>query len=111
MQKKLENWDLPACLKVFQDSTIRSIGSKSASPLVGKVKSESKKYTLGITSGDFSNEYFVHARHTCNGCSVTPIIGPRYHSTKMPDLDLCALCFTKYEGDKLDFKSEIKGKW
>jgi hypothetical protein len=65
---------------------------------------------LRINPEDLCNDFFVHARHTCNGCSVTPIIGPRYHSTKMPDLDLCALCFTKYEGDKLDFTPEILGK-
>ena len=111
MQKKFENWDMLACLKVFHNSTIRGIGSKSASPLVMKVESKSKNITLGITSGDFSNEFFVHARHACNGCSVTPIIGTRYHDTKMPNVDFCASCFTKYEGNKLDFTPTIQGMW
>ena len=111
MQKKLKNWDLPACLKMFQDSTIRGIGSKSASPLVGKFESGSKKKTLGITSGDFSNDYFVHSHYTCNGCSATPIIGTRYHATKVPNVDFCASCFTKYEGNKLNFTPMIQGKW
>ena len=27
--------------------------------------------------------------------STTPIIGSRYHSTKVPNVDLCETCFTK----------------
>jgi len=49
---------------------------------------------------------FIHARHTCDGCSKTPIIGTRYHATKIPDFDLCEACFAKYEGEDLDFKPE-----
>ena len=70
-----------------------------------------RKKMLRINPEDLCNDFFVHACHTCNGCSMTPIISTRYHSTKVPDVDFCASCFTKYEGDKLDFKSEIKGKW
>eukprot|EP00804_Cyclotella_cryptica_P002966 CCRYP_005987-RB/>CCRYP_005987-RB protein AED:0.03 eAED:0.03 QI:148/1/1/1/1/0.75/4/727/761 len=53
---------------------------------------------------------FIHARHTCDGCSKTPIIGTRYHATKIPDFDLCEACYTKYEGEDLDFKQETLGK-
>jgi hypothetical protein len=42
--------------------------------------------------------------------SKTPIIGSRYHSTKVPNVDLCETCFTKYEGDKVNFRPEIQGK-
>jgi hypothetical protein len=66
---------------------------------------------LRITPKSFDNELFVHARHTCDGCSKTPIIGTRYHATKIPDFDLCESCFKKYEGDDLDFMPEIQGKW
>ena len=59
---------------------------------------------------DFYNPSFIHTHHTCNGCSMTPIIGTRYHATKIPDFDLCALCFVKYKGDKDDFRPEIQGK-
>jgi hypothetical protein len=65
---------------------------------------------LRITPKDFENQSFVHARHTCDGCSKSPIIGTRYHATKIPDFDLCAACFKEYEGDDLDFTPEIQGK-
>ena len=113
MQEKCDNWDMAACVKKFQDSNSSGLESKkSSSTKVGNVEFVlGKKYDyLQVIPGDISNEYIVHARHACNGCSVTPIIGPRYHSTTMPDLDLCALCFTKYDGDKLDFMPEILSK-
>ena len=54
--------------------------------------------------------FFIHARHTCDGCSKTPIIGTRYRATKIPDFDLCEACFKSYEGDDLDFKPETLGE-
>mmetsp|Transcript_33181 Transcript_33181/g.56378 ORF Transcript_33181/g.56378 Transcript_33181/m.56378 type:complete len:1100 (+) Transcript_33181:411-3710(+) len=53
------------------------------------------------------NEFFIHYRHTCDGCSKSPIIGTRYHATKIPDFDLCRGCFDKYEGAELDFRPEV----
>lgn len=38
---------------------------------------------------------FVHNRHTCDGCGVSPIVGHRYHATNIPDCDLCAGCRDK----------------
>lgn len=61
------------------------------------------------SAGCKSTNSFIHARHTCDGCQKTPIIGARYHATKIPDFDLCATCFEKYEGDDLDFKIETQG--
>ena len=55
-------------------------------------------------------ELFIHARHTCDGCQKSPIVGTRYHATKIPDFDLCNSCYEKYEGDDLDFKPEVQGK-
>ena len=55
-------------------------------------------------------ELFIHARHTCDGCQKSPIVGTRYHATKIPDFDLCKSCYEKYEGDDLDFKPEVQGK-
>ena len=96
MQEKYKNWvpsgiqgnitNLTASLKRFQDSNNRKKDSSSV-----------------------NKEFFVHARHACNGCAMTPIIGTRYHSTKVPDVDLCETCFTKYDGNKLDFMPEIQG--
>lgn len=42
---------------------------------------------------------FIHGRHTCDGCLYSPIIGPRYHATNMPDYDLCSKCWKKYDGE------------
>ncbi len=64
---------------------------------------------LRITPKDFENQSFVHARHTCDSCSMSPIIGTRYHATKIPDFDLCGSCFKEYEGNDLDFTPEIQG--
>ena len=50
--------------------------------------------------------FFIHARHTCDGCSRTPIIGTRYKATKIPDFDLCETCYKSYDGEDLDFKPE-----
>jgi hypothetical protein len=57
----------------------------------------------------FDSSFFIHARHTCDGCSKTPIIGTRYRATNIPDFDLCSACFNKYEGEKTDFKPEALG--
>ena len=99
MQRKYKNWvpseiqgnitNLAASLRKFQDDN-----------------NWTKKPSV---NAHFGNEYFVHARHACNGCTVTPIIGTRYHSTKLPNFDLCETCFTKYEGDTLDFTPEFQG--
>ncbi len=61
------------------------------------------------SAGKKSMNTFIHARHTCDGCQKSPIIGTRFHATKIPDFDLCATCYEKYDGDDLDFKPEIQG--
>merc|ERR1719432_611859 len=66
--------------------------------------------TLRVTPEKFEKDFFIHARHTCDGCSKSPIIGTRYHATKIPDFDLCRACFEKYEGEGLDFKPEINDR-
>lgn len=53
---------------------------------------------------------FIHARHTCDLCNRTPIIGVRFHSTKVPNFDICKGCHEKYEGEDLGFVPEILGE-
>jgi hypothetical protein len=53
---------------------------------------------------------FIHARHTCDGCSKTPIIGTRYHATKKADYDLCGACHKVYKGEDLGFVPEALGE-
>lgn len=80
-----------------------------------KVESSKKAFTVPVqmdkprNMGEGkSSDFFIHARHTCDGCQKTPIVGTRYHATKIPDFDLCSACFKKYEGDDLDFKPEVQ---
>ena len=53
---------------------------------------------------------FIHGRHTCDGCLCTPIIGIRYHSTNLPDYDLCAKCRDNYKGSEIQFETSELGK-
>ena len=55
--------------------------------------------------------FFIHARHTCDVCQKTPIIGTRYHATKRPDFDLCEACYKTYERkEDLGFVPEALGE-
>jgi len=47
---------------------------------------------------------FIHGRHTCDSCLVTPIVGKRYHATNLPDHDLCEKCIHNYKGDEIKFQ-------
>lgn len=44
-----------------------------------------------------------HKGVQCNGCGITPIVGPRFKSTKREDYDLCCNCFTEI-GSETDFQ-------
>lgn len=68
------------------------------------------KTTLRVTPQKFEKDFFIHARHTCDGCSKSPIVGTRHHALKIPDFDLCSACFENYQGEDLDFKPEIHGE-
>lgn len=56
------------------------------------------------------DKHFIHGRHTCDGCYVSPIFGIRYHATNIPDYDLCQGCFKKYKGDEIIFQPEELGR-
>jgi len=47
---------------------------------------------------------FIHGRHTCDSCLVTPIVGKRYHATNLPDYDLCENCYVNYTGKEVQFE-------
>jgi len=50
------------------------------------------------------DESFIHGRHTCDKCLVTPIIGIRYHALNLPDHDLCAKCVPTHSGEDIIFE-------
>jgi len=65
-----------------------------------------------------SGEGFIHGRHTCDGCGVTPIIGMRFHALNLPDHDLCAKCAHKnsrkdiiFEPTELERDRYLQNKW
>jgi len=69
--------------------------------------SKDKSPLPGVPPKKFEKKFFIHARHTCDGCSKSPIIGTRYKAKKIQDFDLCGNCFAKYEGDKADFEPAV----
>jgi len=66
--------------------------------------------TIAMTEAPTSDETktevrpFIHGRHTCDSCLTTPIVGIRYHSTNLPDYDLCSKCIGTYKGNEFKFE-------
>eukprot|EP00560_Eucampia_antarctica_P007545 CAMPEP_0197827940 /NCGR_PEP_ID=MMETSP1437-20131217/4607_1 /TAXON_ID=49252 ORGANISM="Eucampia antarctica, Strain CCMP1452" /NCGR_SAMPLE_ID=MMETSP1437 /ASSEMBLY_ACC=CAM_ASM_001096 /LENGTH=780 /DNA_ID=CAMNT_0043428973 /DNA_START=233 /DNA_END=2575 /DNA_ORIENTATION=+ len=58
-------------------------------------KLQEKKPTVIASIPSHYDVNFIHGRHTCDGCLVTPIFGIRYHAKNLPDYDLCQLCVKK----------------
>jgi len=61
---------------------------------------------------------FIHGRHTCDSCLVTPIVGKRYHAINLPDYDLCENCYVNYTGKEVQFEAAelerdrpFQGRW
>lgn len=61
---------------------------------------------------------FIHGRHTCDACLVTPIIGIRYHALNLPDHDLCEKCVLTqtnidiiFEPTELERDRHLQNKW
>lgn len=67
------------------------------------VAAQEKKMDKSLECFD---KHFIHGRHTCDGCYVSPILGIRYHASNLPDYDLCQGCFQKYKGDEIIFQPE-----
>uniref|UniRef100_A0A7S2MF75 ZZ-type domain-containing protein n=1 Tax=Helicotheca tamesis TaxID=374047 RepID=A0A7S2MF75_9STRA len=56
-----------------------------------------ERYIL-TKSDDPTKKYdknFVHKRHVCDGCRVSPIVGYRYHAVNKFNFDLCHKCFNR----------------
>jgi len=47
---------------------------------------------------------FVHSRHTCDGCGISPVVGYRWHSTNIANYDLCDDCKSKTMCADITFK-------
>uniref|UniRef100_A0A7S1BY67 ZZ-type domain-containing protein n=1 Tax=Corethron hystrix TaxID=216773 RepID=A0A7S1BY67_9STRA len=82
------------------DATVEACGDaiKKTAP---KAMSACKFFNLPKISrnGDFDPE-FVHIRHTCDNCGVSPIIGFRYHAVDLVNFDVCQICKENYDIDE-----------
>jgi len=52
---------------------------------------------------------FVHSRHTCDGCGISPIVGYRWHSTNIANYDLCDGCKTNSMSTDITFQLQQIG--
>lgn len=63
---------------------------KVESPEKKKQKKQQPQENAGYELFDAE---FVHGRHACDSCGMTPIVGYRYHSLVKPNYDICHNCF------------------
>jgi len=105
------------CHKKNEKNIEFEVIKKSIKKLKGKTKAADTLNSATTTvpekmkkfcSGNMSST-FVHRRHTCDGCVTTPIIGLRYNALNMKNYDLCASCFSKYEGNDIVFECVESG--
>lgn len=47
---------------------------------------------LKIRKPKVDTQKMVHYNVICDGCNVSPIVGPRFKCTTCPDFDLCSVC-------------------
>lgn len=87
-------------------------GKKTASKSViafgtkKEAHSESEDNSLKEKDGSEDEvEPFIHGRHTCDACLRTPIVGKRFHSSNLPDYDLCNNCCNNNVGNEIKFES------
>jgi hypothetical protein len=81
-----------------------------AKEVVANMEMKEKEPTSANVNQEEEERPFIHGRHTCDGCLCTPIVGIRYHSTNLPDYDLCAKCRDNYKGNEIQFEAVELGK-
>jgi len=82
---------------VEQEQSPFTQGTNAESPV--KVEAEPKKMKIPQSF----DPNFIHGRHTCDGCFVTPIIGYRFNATNRSDYDVCHKCYSQYQGTEIRF--------
>lgn len=83
----------------------KKISQQVMKKVLADVIEKERKQKSVVTEG------FIHGRHTCDGCLVTPIVGIRHHATNVPDYDLCSKCFPNYKGREIVFAPEELGTY
>ena len=89
---------------------VRAYWNQHSEALKKKRQDALKKKQEETEKAQYSST-FIHGRHTCDGCLVTPIVGIRYHATNIPDYDLCQKCFPNYKGKDIVFAPEELGTY
>lgn len=85
----------------------RTRGSTLVPASVDNNSPEDKKEKVGEVTEEKFDSKFIHARHTCDGCGTSPIVGFRYHATNVPDFDLCSSCMmvhNEHNGSGITFE-------
>ena len=54
---------------------------------IQEIKKENKEIK------EIKEEEIIHENYICDGCSIAPIKGARYHCETCPDFDLCEKCY------------------
>jgi len=67
-------------------------------------KEEAKQEVKQEPKTPESSVPFIHGRHTCDSCLMTPIVGKRFHAVNVPDYDLCENCHSNYTGTTVRFE-------
>jgi hypothetical protein len=88
----------PSCTNRASNVTMTPSGSKGGPDVTSSGSSDKAK------ASEEPAEPFIHGRHTCDGCLITPIFGKRYHSTNLQDYDLCQRCFDNYKGSEIKYE-------
>eukprot|EP01018_Ginkgo_biloba_P015454 Gb_13685 [translate_table: standard] len=73
-----------------------SLSVPSAPPLCGEINGNVSKKNSGFSENMHRT---FHRGVQCDGCGITPIVGPRYKSTVKEDYDLCYNCFSEMGND------------
>mmetsp|Transcript_63154 Transcript_63154/g.186635 ORF Transcript_63154/g.186635 Transcript_63154/m.186635 type:complete len:601 (+) Transcript_63154:750-2552(+) len=119
-------WDLLAVGEGDLDAESKDVAERLVKDIVGSIALESEiapavdkeEYASGekkkeakkedeVLAEDIpkaENVEFIHARHTCDGCGISPIVGTRYHATDRTDYDVCQGCFSDPSVDAFDRK-------
>eukprot|EP00808_Paulinella_micropora_P021876 g40342.t1 len=74
--------------------------AKKAAKLVNKLNRQHQSCDTTQPEAKRQNQTAIEEvsswpHHVCDGCEVTPIVGPRFHCTVCPDFDLCSACDAK----------------
>jgi len=82
--------------KADMNKTGRQKGHPDA-PKNNLIKSGEISYLQNKCGQEFND--FVHLRHTCDGCGVSPIVGFRFKVMNHVNFDYCQNCKNKYDAE------------